>query len=253
LKSAGQSNYAAGCAFKDAFARANVWSRPDGTVKVINWGYWGSVGIAASQERETRLAKVGLASIESPEAMAVLEALLTGPLDQVALVTTTGAAELPAIAGVSHSERLAVYAAERVSHISSPLTDACASTHGWHDEAGEEHVVDRITAVLLQAASELLNVKAEDLDVHVDLHDYGLDLVSLAGLIDRLNREYQLDEVARRTGTRPLTPTLVLEHRDGQTPTLYGLAQFLVAEYATVFGGRDCVGVGGAQRVAANS
>src|SRR5205085_6715319 len=108
LKSAGQSNYAAGCAFKDAFAHAGVWGRPDGTVKVINWGYWGSIGVAASQEREARLAKAGLASIEPPAAMAVLEALLAGPLDQVALVHTTGAAALPAIAGVSQSERLAV-------------------------------------------------------------------------------------------------------------------------------------------------
>src|SRR5262252_611032 len=91
-------------------------------------------------------------------------------------------------------------------------------------------------AVLLQATCELLNVRVEELDVHADLHDYGFDLVSLAGLIDRLNQEYQLDEMVRRTGARPLTPTIVLEHRDGKAPTLYGLAQFLVAEYASVFG-----------------
>src|SRR5262249_38303707 len=91
FKSAGQSNYAAGCTFKVAFARGGVWGQPDGTVKVINWGYWGSVGIAVSRELEERLAQVGIASIEPPEAMAVLEALLAGPLDQVALVNTTGA------------------------------------------------------------------------------------------------------------------------------------------------------------------
>src|SRR5262249_28769467 len=56
------------------------------------------------------------------------------------------------------------------------------------------------------------------------------------GLVDRLNREYQLDEAARRAGIRPLTPTVVLEHRDGQAPTLYGLAQCLMAEYAPAFG-----------------
>ena len=45
LKSPGQSNYAAGCAFEDSFARAHVWTRPNIAVKVINWGYWGSVAL----------------------------------------------------------------------------------------------------------------------------------------------------------------------------------------------------------------
>lgn len=40
IKAPGQSNYAAGCTFKDAFARqlAQEWAC---AVKVMNWGYWG--------------------------------------------------------------------------------------------------------------------------------------------------------------------------------------------------------------------
>ena len=96
-------------------------------------------------------------------------------------------------------------------------------------------MVDRVTAVLLRVASELLHVKIEDLDVHGDMYEYGFDPVSLASLLDQLNREYALDEVAQRAGVRPLTPTLLLEHHNGQPPTLSGLAQFLATEYALAF------------------
>jgi polyketide synthase PksM len=63
LKAPGQSNYAAGCTFKDAFAqrlRAD-WKC---AVKVINWGYWGSVGVVASPAYRERMAQMGVGSIE---------------------------------------------------------------------------------------------------------------------------------------------------------------------------------------------
>jgi polyketide synthase PksN len=43
----GQSNYAAGCTFKDAFAH-RLRQDCSSAVKVVNWGYWGSVGVVAS-------------------------------------------------------------------------------------------------------------------------------------------------------------------------------------------------------------
>lgn len=86
-RSAGQSNYSAGCAFKDAYASylAGVWPC---AVKVMNWGYWGSVGAVASREYSERMANRGIGSIEPPEAMAALESLLAGPVNQMALVRT---------------------------------------------------------------------------------------------------------------------------------------------------------------------
>jgi acyl transferase domain-containing protein/thioesterase domain-containing protein/aryl carrier-like protein len=88
IKAAGQSNYAAGCAFKDAFAHRLAKEWPC-AVKVMNWGYWGNVGIVASQAYRERMAKSGIGSIEPPEAMAALEQLLAGPLNQIALLKIT--------------------------------------------------------------------------------------------------------------------------------------------------------------------
>src|SRR5262249_26853147 len=84
-KSPGQSNYAAGCTFKDAFAHALTrhWR---GRVKVMNWGYWGTTGIVSAADYQERMHQAGIGSIEPEEGMAALDALLSGPVDQVALL-----------------------------------------------------------------------------------------------------------------------------------------------------------------------
>jgi polyketide synthase PksM len=84
-KSPGQSNYAAGCTFNDAFASA-LSRRWRGRVKVINWGYWGQAGIVSSAEYQERMQQAGIGSIEPEEGMAALDALLNGPLDQMVLM-----------------------------------------------------------------------------------------------------------------------------------------------------------------------
>ncbi|MEH1778402.1 MAG: SDR family NAD(P)-dependent oxidoreductase [Nostoc sp.] len=83
-KMPGQSNYAAGCTFKDAFASqlAQEWSSQ---VKIINWGYWGSVGIVATDAYRDRMARARVGSIEPEEGMAAIESLLRSPLNQLAL------------------------------------------------------------------------------------------------------------------------------------------------------------------------
>lgn len=83
----GQSNYAAGCTFKDAFANRLSKEWPC-TVKTMNWGYWGSVGAAAAEYYQERMAQAGVGSIEPPEAMEALEILLAGPMQQIGLIKT---------------------------------------------------------------------------------------------------------------------------------------------------------------------
>ena len=75
LSNAGQSNYAAACTFKDAYALYldQIRAYP---VKVINWGYWGSVGIVADEEYNSRLAAQGIGSIEPEEGMEAIQRVL---------------------------------------------------------------------------------------------------------------------------------------------------------------------------------
>ena len=93
VKSPGQSNYAAGCTFKDAFAHQLEMEWPC-RVKVINWGYWGNVGVVASKAYRDRMAQYGVDSIEPPEAMEALEVLLSVPVDRIVFLKTTKASGL---------------------------------------------------------------------------------------------------------------------------------------------------------------
>ncbi|WP_167337408.1 SDR family NAD(P)-dependent oxidoreductase [Pseudomonas batumici] len=85
FKPAGQSNYAAGCTFKDAYAHAlgRAWPCP---VKCMNWGYWGTVGIVASPAYRARLASQGIGSIEPAIGMDAVDVLLQSPFERLAFM-----------------------------------------------------------------------------------------------------------------------------------------------------------------------
>ncbi|MCK0471884.1 SDR family NAD(P)-dependent oxidoreductase [Halalkalibacter sp. APA_J-10(15)] len=81
----GQSNYAAGCYYKDSYA--NYMAQNLGTpVKIINWGYWGSVGVVATEEYKQRIAQQGVYSIEAEEGMAAIERVITSDTQQVVVI-----------------------------------------------------------------------------------------------------------------------------------------------------------------------
>jgi polyketide synthase PksN len=89
-KAPGQSNYAAGCTFQDSFAH-QLALQSSCMVKVMNWGYWGSVGIVAADSYRARMTKAGLGSIEPQEGMDGLDGLLSSPFMQLAMFKTTRA------------------------------------------------------------------------------------------------------------------------------------------------------------------
>ncbi|WP_376743860.1 SDR family NAD(P)-dependent oxidoreductase [Ensifer canadensis] len=71
VKAPGQSNYAAGCSFQDAFAMAMAqqWNC---AVKLMQWGYWGSIGIVAKPHYRDRMMSAGIGSLEPEPALARL-------------------------------------------------------------------------------------------------------------------------------------------------------------------------------------
>ncbi|WP_186032203.1 SDR family oxidoreductase, partial [Burkholderia gladioli] len=132
LKAPGQSNYAAGCCQADAFA-AGLRTRPY-PVKVMHWGYWGSVGVVASPVYRERMAQLGFGSIEPPEAMAVLERLLAGPVERAVFVKTTRP-EVATMLGVRDGARLEVAAAAPAVALPAPVPVAPAvfpDRRGYH-------------------------------------------------------------------------------------------------------------------------
>ncbi|HBV95838.1 MAG TPA: hypothetical protein DEF36_02135, partial [Desulfotomaculum sp.] len=182
VKAPGQSNYAAGCTFKDAFAHQLNQQWPC-AVKVINWGYWGSVGVASSKDYRDRMARLGIGSIEPPEAMEALETLLAGPVDQISLMKTTEALEIG-------------FKAKAIEK---------------RDKAGASAVQSGISGDLLRDKSidymkklvgETLKIPAQEIDSSKALVEYGLDSLFVVQLTNILRKEL-----------KNITNTVIFEHQ----------------------------------------
>ena len=104
VKSPGQSNYAAGCTFKDSFAHALQQRRPY-PVKIMNWGYWGDVGVVADESYRKLMRQIGIGSIEPAEGMESLQVLVGSDLPQLAILKTLD--RRPSVAGLDLSESIA--------------------------------------------------------------------------------------------------------------------------------------------------
>ncbi|TQK74550.1 polyketide synthase PksM [Brevibacillus sp. AG162] len=212
-KSPGQSNYASGCAFKDAFAHqlAKEWTC---AVKVMNWGYWGSVGIVASKGYQERMEQIGIGSIEPSEGMEALEALLSGPMNQVALMKTTKPLEMD---GINTSESVAVVSNKISSSMASiknklKVKDLPKAAY-FASEMDTDSLFDDVQATIIQLASLILKVESEEIDTDIELKEYGFDPVKLTEFSTKINQKYQLE----------LTPAVMMDY-----PTLKHITEFLV-------------------------
>ncbi|WP_299608349.1 SDR family NAD(P)-dependent oxidoreductase [uncultured Aquimarina sp.] len=78
----GQSNYSAGCTYKDTYAR-HIEEHYGIPAYVINWGYWGEVGVVSSKDYESRFSQSGIGSISANEGMEVLELVLSNKKRQI--------------------------------------------------------------------------------------------------------------------------------------------------------------------------
>ncbi|MHC8320617.1 SDR family NAD(P)-dependent oxidoreductase [Pseudomonas sp. GB2N2] len=102
IANAGQANYTAACVSKDALGGLLRDVLMVNT-KVINWGYWGSIGIVASPLYRERMQKLQIGSIEAPEGLAIIEALLSSAVPQISVVKASPQA-LERLRIVPHSE-----------------------------------------------------------------------------------------------------------------------------------------------------
>lgn len=154
-KAPGQSNYAAGCTFADAFAHRlrKHWPSP---VKIMNWGYWGSVGAVASEAYRARMARLGLCSIEIGDGTVALERLLAGPADQHALMKVTQPAALERLGMPAEHFALAAAEAPAVMERLSPLIPPTPEPSA---------AVERCTMELDEALRDMLFAALQDLGV----------------------------------------------------------------------------------------
>lgn len=73
---AGQSSYAASCSFKDVFCDY-LDSEGISKIKVINWGFWGEVGVVAKDLYQRLMSEKGIYSISVKEGMQAISRMLS--------------------------------------------------------------------------------------------------------------------------------------------------------------------------------
>ena len=201
LKAPGQSNYAAGCTFTDAFAEAQA-ARAAYPVKVMNWGYWGSVGVATTPEHHAAMARIGWGSIEPEEGMAALEQLLAGSSRQLGLLRTVSAE-----------------AWRSMDIAGAPVADAPKAVRAaMPSDAG---VLAQIEARLVDAVVRLLKVRKDDVDPDAELSEFGFDSITLTAFANHVNETWALE----------LMPTIFFEH-----PTVRRFAKYLGEHHAQSLG-----------------
>ncbi len=181
LKWPGQSNYIAGCVFKDAFAERLAAEWPC-RVRTINWGYWGTVGVAASDFHRSLMARKGFGSIELDGAMQVLDQLLSGPARQLFHVNTIDSRALEGFS-VRSDEWATHYQTALPSWIEgvrqAPLAESAEERErlpGW-SLAGEE--IDG-------AMTELLWAQLQSLPLLMRQGQSAAEMRARVGILDRL-------------------------------------------------------------------
>ncbi|MFE3599909.1 SDR family NAD(P)-dependent oxidoreductase [Streptomyces sp. NPDC059142] len=88
IDSPGQAAYAAASSVEDALGQALHAAGPV-PVTVVNWGYWGSVGVVAAPERARIMAAAGVGSVEPADGFAALGQILTARVPQALVARAT--------------------------------------------------------------------------------------------------------------------------------------------------------------------
>ncbi|MFC4104096.1 SDR family NAD(P)-dependent oxidoreductase [Paenibacillus xanthanilyticus] len=189
MRAAGQSNYVAGCLFKDMFARAlgREWPCP---VKVMNWGYWGTVGIVASDIYRDRLAQSGLASVTPEEGMRALEALLSGPFVQAAFMKCNSRFKFELI---DRRTRLSFNPAAGASRMEAMRRRAGSARLGDLVQPkavlADSRAAAQLEAAILELAAAGMGVDRSAMDADASLAEQGIDPVAWVQLLGRLSEE----------------------------------------------------------------
>jgi acyl transferase domain-containing protein/acyl carrier protein len=190
----GQAAYAAGCAFVDALARRLDAERPF-PVRTVDWGYWGDFGLAATEEHRQRMAERGLATIEMPRAMEVLDRLLAGSRPRLAYLRSTRR-DPRSVLAIGRRSAHGAAAEEAGARPAPPLETLMAMPRG-------EALGDLLADLRLRVAT-VLEIDPARLDAPSrpfpasNLGEFGMDSLSSNSLRNLLRRDLGVDLAVSR-------------------------------------------------------
>lgn len=190
VKPAGQSNYSAGCCFKDSYAH-DLRNKRSYPIKVINWGYWGGVGVVADAFYNKRMQQMGVGSIEPEEGMHALDCLMDAAVPQCILIkilTEEAAARL--------------VRPEVPSDRPAPEQSTVSAVRSTPEGTGDTVARDEIKRVLVQQLSGALHMGSSKIRTDYPFADYGVDSIIGLNLVRNISEALGIE----------LEPTVLFEH-----------------------------------------
>lgn len=170
----GQSNYAAASAYIDAYAH-NLRLERGVPAFVVNWGYWGSIGIVANAKNKQDMASMGVGSIEPEEGFSWLKHQLQAGIAQAMVIN-------------ADQQRFEEYGLRLSPEVvsSEPVQKSVVEKHvppedrefeiGNVPVPEQQKIVDYVTGIF----SQILKLEVEEFDVTETFESYGVD--SLIGM-----------------------------------------------------------------------
>lgn len=193
VKSPGQSNYSAGCTFKDSFAQKLQQERSY-PVKIMNWGYWGGVGVVADESHNQLMRRMGIGSIESHEGMAALQALVNSEVRQMALFKTFNT---EATAGLPISEviakKLLLQPSVEAKHTAKNIDARTETQSSRSAELPRGMGSEYIKRIIVQTLSDALKIDAPAIRSDAPVAEYGVDSIIGAHLVRTINESLQIE------------------------------------------------------------
>jgi 3-oxoacyl-(acyl-carrier-protein) synthase/thioesterase domain-containing protein/acyl carrier protein/NAD(P)-dependent dehydrogenase (short-subunit alcohol dehydrogenase family) len=204
----GQANYVAASRFEDAFAEALDRRRP-GAVRLVNWGFWGSVGVVADAGLRARAEALGVASIEPKEGMAALRRILAAEVPQTIVMKLRP--DAPASTGTAPRAR-------------GPSAASPAAAAGTVAGMAPDDNAARLRDRLRLAIADCLDLAASDFEDDTPFDEIGIDSVVALSIHAQLEQGFgplsrtllmecrSVAELAERLGAPPATDAVAEDH-----------------------------------------
>jgi acyl transferase domain-containing protein/enoyl-CoA hydratase/carnithine racemase/pimeloyl-ACP methyl ester carboxylesterase/NADP-dependent 3-hydroxy acid dehydrogenase YdfG/tryptophanase len=183
----GQGNYAAASAYVDAFAAQLRRSRGTPTF-VVNWGYWGSVGVVGDARHAETMAALGVGSIEPAAGLGLLRSQLRRG-DPAMMVIAADPARLEGfglplvVDGIVAPPRPAMPSPARPDVLTSPAV--VPSVPPSPAAVG----VDRAVRYVADVFARVLKLDAADLDTAEMFDGYGVDSLIAMDIVRQLRSD----------------------------------------------------------------
>ena len=186
ISQAGQSNYAAASTFEDAWSKYQK-QHQNYPVKTINWGYWGEIGIVATEAYRQKMAKEGVLSIHPQEGMKVVEHFLSSCADQVAYfkVQSSVLSRLGLDKEILHESQQSVSPKLIHTVIADTRTASISRSEGQHYQQSLKEL-DRLGYYLLLVAFQTMGVFRQPGERYEQQ-----DLANRLGILNNYYRLYQ--------------------------------------------------------------